>query len=60
MDNPETLATWGKQDIGQINVRDNPKDNQEWTIQRYWQHEAHKTRNEDKRNTKTQHRKLKR
>ena len=27
MDNPETLAT----------VRGNRQDNQEWTIQRYWQ-----------------------
>jgi hypothetical protein len=29
MDNPETLATLGTQDTGQINVRENPRGNQE-------------------------------
>jgi hypothetical protein len=49
MDNPETLATLGTQDIGQINVRENRRGNQEWTIQRHWQTKQ-----------KPQHRKLKR
>ena len=39
MDNPNILATLGTQDTGrrqrkQINVRENRKGNQEWTIQR--------------------------
>ena len=43
MDNPETLATLGTQEIGrrqrkQINVRENRRGNQEWTIQRHCQH----------------------
>ena len=43
-----------------INVRENPRDNQEWTIQRSWKHLVHKTQDEDKQNKqKTQHRKLK-
>jgi anaerobic C4-dicarboxylate transporter len=29
--------------------------NQEWTIQRHWQHWLHKTQYEDKQSTKTQH-----
>jgi hypothetical protein len=29
--------------------------NQEWRIQIHWLHWAHKTQNEDKQNTKTQH-----
>ena len=37
MDNPEILATFGTQYTGQINVREDRWDNQEWTIQRYWQ-----------------------
>ena len=60
MDNLEKLATLGTQDTGQINVRENRRDNQEWTIQRHWQRWAHKTQDDDKQNTKTQHRKLKR
>jgi hypothetical protein len=32
MDNPEIMATLGTQYIGQINVRENRRDNQEWTI----------------------------
>jgi hypothetical protein len=53
-----TLATLGTQGTGQINVRENRRDNQEWT--RHWQRWAHKTQDDDKQNTKTQHRKLKR
>jgi hypothetical protein len=34
MDNPEKLATLGTQDTGQINVRENRRGNQEWTIER--------------------------
>ena len=44
----------------QINVRENRRDNQEWTIQRHRQHWAHNIQDEDKKQTKTQHRKLKR
>jgi len=40
-----------------INVRENQRGNQEWAIQRYWQHWAHRTQDEDKQNT-TQQRKL--
>jgi hypothetical protein len=32
MDNQETLATLSTQDRGQINVKENRGDNQEWTI----------------------------
>jgi hypothetical protein len=38
MDNPETLSTLSTADIGQINIRENRGGNQEWTIQRHWQH----------------------
>jgi hypothetical protein len=39
-----------------INVRENRRGNQQWTIQRNWQHWIHKTQDEDKqiKNT-TQH-----
>ena len=43
MDNPETLVAQATQDTGQINVRENRRDNQVWTIQRHYQHWAHKT-----------------
>jgi len=36
----------------QINVREYRRGNQKWTIQRNWQHRAHKT---EKNKTKTQH-----
>ena len=36
MDSPETLATLDTQNTGQINVRENRRGNQEWTIQRHW------------------------
>jgi hypothetical protein len=41
MNSPETLATLGTQDTGQINVREHRRGNQEWTIQRRWQHCAY-------------------
>jgi hypothetical protein len=43
MDNPEILATLGTQYTGQIHVRENRWDNQEWTIERYWQRWLHET-----------------
>jgi hypothetical protein len=43
MENPEKLATPGTQNTGQINVRENRRDNQEWKIQKNWQHWEHKT-----------------
>ena len=43
MENPEKLATLGTQNTGQINVRENRRDNQEWEIQKNWQHWIHKT-----------------
>ena len=43
MDNPEILVALGTQYTGQINVRENRLDNQEWTIQRYWQRWSHNT-----------------
>jgi hypothetical protein len=51
------------------NVRENRRGNQEWTIQRHWQHWVyktpnirHRTQDTERRQTKqkTQHRKLKR
>ena len=38
MDNPEGLSTRSTQDTGQINVRENRMDNQQWTIHRHCQH----------------------
>ena len=43
MDTPKELATLGTQDTGQINVRVNRRSNQEWTLQRNWQHWVHMT-----------------
>ena len=53
MNNLETLATLDTQDTGQINVKENRKVNQEYTIQRHWQHWVHKTQDEDKYNKNT-------
>ena len=48
MDNPDT------DNIGytrhRTKVRENQRDNQEWTIQRHWQHWVHKKQDEDKQN----------
>ena len=33
-------------------IRENRRDNQEWTIQKNWQHWVHKTQDEDKQNKK--------
>ena len=54
MNNTETLATFDTQDTGQIYVRENRRGNQEWTIQRDWQHLAHKTKTNKTKTTKTQ------
>ena len=48
MDNPEKLATFGTRDTGRRQTK--LRGNQEWTIQRNWQHLVHKTLNEDKLN----------
>ena len=46
MDNPDTRATLGTLDTGQINARVNRRGNQEWTIQRHGQHWTYKTQDE--------------
>ena len=46
MDNLEKLATLGTQDTGRRQT--NMRGNEEWTIQRNWQHWVHKTHDEDK------------
>ena len=51
MDNPETQTTLGTHDTGRINVRENRRRNQEWTIQRHRQHWVHKTQDEVKETT---------
>ena len=43
MENSEKLATLGTQDTWQMNVRKNRRGNQEWKIQRNWQHWVHNT-----------------
>jgi hypothetical protein len=35
-------------ELNKINVRQTPRGNQDWRIQRHWQHWAHKTQDEDK------------
>ena len=53
MDNPWTLEILGTQDIGQINVREKRRGNQEWTIQRHLKYWVHKTRDEDAKQNNT-------
>jgi hypothetical protein len=48
MDNLEKLATFGTQDTGRRQTK--VRVNEEWTIQRNWQHWVHKTHDEDKQN----------
>ena len=38
-------------DVYQINLSENGRGNQQWTIQRNWQHWVQKTPDEDKKNT---------
>jgi hypothetical protein len=52
-DNPETLATLGTQDTGQINLRENLKGQSRTDIQRHWQHWAQMTQGQNN----TKHRK---
>ena len=40
------------QSMHSIHVRENRRVNQEWTIQRHWQHCVHKTQGEDKQDKK--------
>ena len=39
-------------DVYQINIRENRRGNQQWTIQRNWQHWVQMTPDEDKQNKK--------
>ena len=52
MDDSETHVILGTQDTEQINVRENRRGNQKWTIQRHWQHWAHKTQDKGWRKPK--------
>jgi hypothetical protein len=71
MDNQEKLATSGTQDINngqsretgnivytrhRTKVRENQRDNEEWTIQTNWQHWVHKTQDKGYRKPKWQSR----
>jgi hypothetical protein len=47
------LLTWSRTEYNWINVRENRRDNQEWTIQRNWQHWVHRTQDENKQNKNT-------
>ena len=46
-----------KENLRKINVSENRRGNQEWTIQRHWHHWAHKTqeKEKEKRRKKSQH-----
>ena len=44
MDNPETQETLDTTDTGQINIRENRRDNHVWTIQRHSKHWVQQTR----------------
>ena len=48
MDNPEKLTTFGTPNRGRRQTQ--LSGNEDWTIQRNWQHLVHKTQDEDKQN----------
>jgi hypothetical protein len=48
MDNPEKLTTFGTQNRGQRPTQ--LSGNEDWTIQKNWQHLVHKTQDEDTQN----------
>jgi hypothetical protein len=50
MDNPEKLATFGTQHTGRRQAK--LSGNEEWTIERNWQHLVHKTQDKDKQHRK--------
>jgi hypothetical protein len=41
-------------ELNKINVRETRRGNQDWRIQRHWQHWAHKTQDEDKQTNQKQ------
>ena len=57
MDNREILTTKSTQDTRQVNVKKNRRGNKEWTIEKHWQHLAHKDtgQRKTKHNNTTQH-----